>query len=147
MADQQDVLSEKLKSERVIERKLQGRILRNFKPTAHIITGPRRSGKSVLSAKLPGKALYVNFKDPAMAGFSINDYKRLLQAGYELLGEFDYIVLDEIQEVEGWEKMVSALREDYPTVVTGSNARLLSHEFSISKLHPAALLLRGVLGI
>ena len=130
LADQHDVLSEKLERERIVERELRGRILRNFKPTAHIITGPRRSGKSVLSATLPGKALYVNFEDPAMAGFSIDDYRRLLQAGYELFGEFDYIVLDEVQEVEGWERMVSALREGHPTVVTGSNARLLSREFS-----------------
>ena len=130
LADQHEVLSEKLERERIVERELRERIVRNFKPTAHIITGPRRSGKSVLSATLPGKALYVNFEDPAMAGFSITDYKKLLQAGYELFGEFDYIVLDEAQEVEGWERMVSALRESYPTVVTGSNARLLSREFS-----------------
>ena len=130
LADQREVLDEKLGREKIVERELRGRILENFKPTAHIITGPRRSGKSVLSATLPGKALYVNFEDPAMAGFSIGDYKRLLQAGYELFGEFDYVVLDEVQEVEGWERLVSALREGYPTVVTGSNARLLSREFS-----------------
>ncbi len=130
LADQHEVLSEKLGRERIVERELRGRIIRNFKPTAHIITGPRRSGKSVLSTTLPGTALYVNFEDPAMASFSIEDYKRLLQAGYELFGEFDYIVLDEVQEVAGWERMVSTLREGYPTVVTGSNARLLSREFS-----------------
>ncbi|KUH31834.1 hypothetical protein APY94_11695 [Thermococcus celericrescens] len=65
-----------------------------------------------------------------MAGFAIGDYRRLMQAGYELFGEFDYVVLDEVQEVEGWERMVSVLRDDYPTVVTGSNARLLSREFA-----------------
>ncbi|WP_456366551.1 ATP-binding protein [Thermococcus sp.] len=130
LADQHEVLSEKLERERIVERELRKRIVRNFKPTAHIITGPRRSGKSVLSATLLGRAFYVNFEDPAMAGFSSTDYKKLLQAGYELFGEFDYIVLDEVQEVEGWERIVSALRESYPTVVTGSNARLLSREFS-----------------
>ncbi|WP_297069835.1 ATP-binding protein [Thermococcus sp.] len=130
LADQHEVLSEKLKREKIVERELRGRILTNFKPTVHIITGPRRSGKSILSATLLSKSLYVNFEDPAMAGFSIADYKRLLQAGYELFEEFNYIVLDEIQEVEGWERMVSPLREIYPTVVTGSNARLLSREFS-----------------
>lgn len=130
LADQWEVLSEKLRREKIVERELKARILRSFHPTAHIITGPRRSGKSVLSATLPGKPLYVNFEDPALAGFSVGDYKRLLQAGYELLGEFGYIVFDEVQEVEGWERMVSILRENYPTVVTGSNARLLSREFS-----------------
>lgn len=130
LADQWETLSEKLERENIVERELRGKILENFSPTAHIITGPRRSGKSVLSATLPGKVLYINFEDPAMAGFSIGDYKKLVQAGYELFGDFDYIVLDEVQEVEGWERMVSALRESYPTVVTGSNARLLSREFS-----------------
>ncbi len=130
LADQWETLSEKLERENIVERELRGKILENFSPTAHIITGPRRSGKSVLSATLPGKVLYINFEDPAMAGFSIGDYKKLVQAGYELFGDFDYIVLDEVQEVAGWERMVSALRESYPTVVTGSNARLLSREFS-----------------
>lgn len=130
LADQWETLSEKLERENIVERELRGKILENFSPTAHIITGPRRSGKSVLSATLPGRPLYVNFEDPAMAGFSIGDYKKLVQAGYELFEDFDYIVLDEVQEVEGWERMVSALRESYPTVVTGSNARLLSREFS-----------------
>ncbi|NJE76475.1 ATP-binding protein [Thermococcus sp. ES12] len=130
LADQRETLNEKLLRENLIERELKDRILRNFAPTAHIITGPRRSGKSVLAFKLGEKALYVNFEDPAMAGFSVGDYKKLLQAGYELLGEFDYVILDEVQEVEGWERMVSVLRENYPTVVTGSNARLLSREFS-----------------
>ena len=130
LADQWETLSEKLERENIVERELRGRILENFSPTAHIITGPRRSGKSVLSATLPGRPLYINFEDPAMAGFSIGDYKKLLQAGYELWGDFDYIVLDEVQEVESWERMVSVLRESYPTVVTGSNARLLSREFS-----------------
>ena len=130
LADQWETLSEKLERENIVERELRGKILENFSPTAHIITGPRRSGKSVLSATLPGRPLYVNFEDPAMAGFSIGDYRRLMQAGYELFGEFDYVVLDEVQEVEGWERMVSVLRDEYPTVVTGSNARLLSREFS-----------------
>ncbi|ASJ13284.1 ATP-binding protein [Thermococcus thioreducens] len=130
LADQWETMSEKLERENIVERELREKILKNFGPTAHIITGPRRSGKSVLSATLPGRPLYVNFEDPTMAGFTIRDYKKLLQAGYELFGDFDYIVLDEVQEVEGWERMVSALRESYPTVVTGSNARLLSREFS-----------------
>ncbi|WP_050002147.1 ATP-binding protein [Thermococcus eurythermalis] len=130
LADQWETLREKLERENIVERELKEKIVKNFSPTAHIITGPRRSGKSVLSATLPGKPLYVNFEDPAMAGFEVRDYKELLKAGYELLGEFDYIVLDEVQEVEGWERMVSVLRESYPTVVTGSNARLLSREFS-----------------
>ena len=78
LADQHEVLSEKLKREKIVERELRGRILTNFKPTVHIITGPRRSGKSILSATLLSKSLYVNFEDPAMAGFSIADYKRLL---------------------------------------------------------------------
>ncbi|MCD6373692.1 MAG: ATP-binding protein [Thermococcus sp.] len=130
LADQWETLKEKLERENIVGRELKERILVNFAPTAHIITGPRRSGKSVLSATLRRKPLYVNFEDPAMAGFKIEDYGLLLSAGYELFGEFDYIVLDEVQEVEGWEKMVSVLRERYPTVVTGTNARLLSREFS-----------------
>ncbi|HDZ35775.1 MAG TPA: ATP-binding protein, partial [Thermococcus sp.] len=53
LADRWETLSEKLERENIVERELRGKILENFSPTAHIITGPRRSGKSVLSATLP----------------------------------------------------------------------------------------------
>ena len=43
-----------------------------------------------------------------------------------------YLLLDEVQEIDGWEKAVNSLLEDADTdiYVTGSNARLMSSEIS-----------------
>ena len=43
-----------------------------------------------------------------------------------------YLLLDEVQEVDGWEKAVNSLLEDSNTdiYVTGSNSKLMSSEIS-----------------
>ncbi|MFA4669462.1 ATP-binding protein [Pyrococcus kukulkanii] len=127
LVDQREIMEEKLKQGKIIERELK--IAPKF-PHAYIITGVRRAGKSTLAFISSQNPLYVNFEDPNLLGFDIKDYMKLIQAGYEVFGYFDTIVFDEVQEVEGWEKMVSFLMEKYKVIVTGSNARLLSHEFS-----------------
>ena len=47
-------------------------------------------------------------------------------------GERYYLLLDEVQEVDGWEKAVNSLLEDSNTdiYVTGSNSKLMSSEIS-----------------
>lgn len=47
-------------------------------------------------------------------------------------GERYYLLLDEVQEIEGWEKAVNSLLEDTNTdiYVTGSNSKLMSSEIS-----------------
>ena len=47
-------------------------------------------------------------------------------------GERYYLLLDEVQEVDGWEKAVNSLLEDANTdiYVTGSNSKLMSSEIS-----------------
>ena len=48
-----------------------------------------------------------------------------------------YLLLDEVQEVEGWERAVNSLLEDANTdiYVTGSNSKLMSGEISLSLIH------------
>lgn len=41
-----------------------------------------------------------------------------------------YLLLDEVQEIDGWEKAVNSLLEDTDIYVTGSNSRLMSSEIS-----------------
>lgn len=43
-----------------------------------------------------------------------------------------YLLLEEVQEIDGWEKAVNSLLEDADTdiYVTGSNSRLMSSEIS-----------------
>lgn len=103
-----------------------------------VITGVRRAGKSTL-LKLIKKELtlqehnsfYINFNDERLINFSTEDFQIVLeflqQEGYT---ENCYIFLDEIQEVNNWEKWVDRIKEKHPLVITGSNSKLLSKEIS-----------------
>jgi len=108
-----------------------------------VISGVRRSGKSTLllqtlknliKTEKGGNILYVNFEDERLDGFSLDDFNLLWESFLELndpKGKV-YLFLDEIQEVDKWEKWVSRMYEleDVKIFITGSNARLLSSEIS-----------------
>lgn len=98
-----------------------------------IISGVRRSGKSTLAHRaLLGKAYaYINFDDERLMGLSSTDLDKLLEALYSVYGEFSRLVLDEIQNVEGWHLFINRLlRNDIKIIVTGSNSKLLSREIA-----------------
>lgn len=127
----------------MINRKLYMDKLFAYKDTEFIkvITGIRRCGKSSL-LKLFGKkileenrkanVIYMNFES-----FEFDDivnYKNMYnKIKEEIKGkQINYILLDEVQRVEEWEKCVNALTVDFncDIYITGSNAYLLSSELS-----------------
>lgn len=111
-----------------------------------VITGPRRSGKSYAMRQFskqligeglePRNTLYMNFEDPRLAKLTssqllevISNYKQ------ELANTGDFVVLlDEIQEIQGWEKSVRTLYETSTArlILSGSNSKLLSGELASS---------------
>jgi predicted AAA+ superfamily ATPase len=96
-----------------------------------VITGPRRSGKSVFSFLLlrNEKFAYIDFDDEKI--LKIKDYDEILKGILEVYREFDFILFDEIQNLENWEIFVNKLqRRGYNLILTGSNAKLLSKELS-----------------
>lgn len=98
-----------------------------------VIIGIRRCGKSVLAYQLLKdlQFAYVNFDDEKLAGLGADDLNDVLEAFYEVYGDFKYILLDEIQNIAGWELFVNRLqRQGFNVVVTGSNSHLLSRELS-----------------
>jgi len=109
-----------------------------------VISGVRRSGKSTLLIQIlkglmntgvkKENILYVNFEDERLDGFAVKDFNMLWEVFLELNNpkEKVYMFLDEIQEVERWEKFVNRMYEleDVKIFITGSNARLLSSEIS-----------------
>ena len=112
------------------------------KPFVKVITGIRRSGKSVVLRLIRDELLrrgvreeriiYLNFE--SFQWIDLKEAKALYayirgQAGDA--GKY-YILLDEIQEVDGWEKVVNSLLVDLDTdiYVTGSNSKLMSSEIS-----------------
>lgn len=98
-------------------------------PLIKLITGPRRAGKSVLMLLLlKGKNFaYLNFDDEQLLEKFNED--AVMQALAEVYPNFDYLLLDEIQNLEHWDLWVTKLyRRGINLLITGSNARLLSSE-------------------
>jgi len=97
-----------------------------------IISGIRRCGKSTLLVQMLEndypEAFYLNFEDPRLYGFTVEDFQKL----DKLTLEHNRTVLffDEVQVVDGWERYVRQKldQESYQIVITGSNASLLSRE-------------------
>jgi len=103
-------------------------------PHAVIISGLRRAGKSTLLAQLAhrlgeDKFYYVNFEDERFLGFEAADANDLYGLLVELFGKRGVFVVDEIQNVLGWEHFVRRFMEQgLKFYITGSNALLLSRE-------------------
>lgn len=98
-----------------------------------VITGVRRCGKSVLAHRvLRGLPYgYVNFDDERLFSLSTADLNNVLEALIETTPDMKFILLDEIQNIEGWELFANRLqRQGYIVVLTGSNAHLLSRELA-----------------
>jgi len=104
-------------------------------PLAQIVIGVRRSGKSTLCHKVLKSNnidyAYVNFDDERLFDLKSEQLNDVLQALYTIYGDFTYLFLDEIQNVEAWHLFVNRLlRQGIHLIMTGSNAKLLSGELS-----------------
>jgi len=103
-------------------------------PHAVIISGLRRVGKSTLLAQMANKLgkdafYYLNFEDDRFLGFQAEDANDLYQSLVELFGERKVFVIDEIQNISGWEHFVRRFMDTgFKFYITGSNASLLSRE-------------------
>ncbi|MCQ2070933.1 MAG: ATP-binding protein [archaeon] len=109
--------------------------------TVKIITGMRRSGKTVLMKQFMSllkeqgipeeQMVYLNFESRTLA--HITDYLGILdEIDRHNHGGRLYIFMDEVQNVPSWERAVNSLQVDYDAdiYITGSNAYLLSSELS-----------------
>lgn len=106
-----------------------------------VITGVRRSGKSTLLLMFKDylvhhhvkeeNIIYINFES-AMYD-DIKNYKDLYQYIQKRIKDSKvYLLLDEVQNVEAWEKAINSFKVDFDIdiYITGSNAYLLSSELS-----------------
>lgn len=129
--EQRNVLTGLMESENIIGRELPLSVLDLVTGVANIITGPRRSGKSIFAFQiLQGtESAYINFDDERL-NISAEDLNHVLEAMYQLYKTPEIIVLDEIQNVAGWEKFASRLVTNKKLIITGSNSRLMSRELA-----------------
>jgi predicted AAA+ superfamily ATPase len=108
------------------------------KDVIKVITGLRRSGKSVILGQLRDEinspyTIYLNFEDLDIE--YLFNYKALHDYVCKEIGDSEehfYLFFDEIQNVEGWEKAVNSLRIKFNAdiYITGSNSKMLSSELS-----------------
>jgi predicted AAA+ superfamily ATPase len=103
-------------------------------PHAVIISGLRRVGKSTLLAQLAHRLgedqfYYLNFEDDRFLGFEADDATLLYRHLVELYGERRIFIVDEIQNIPGWERFARRYMDlGHKFYITGSNASLLSRE-------------------
>lgn len=111
-------------------------------PFIKILTGVRRCGKSTIlkmimeklqSDRGIAKEQIVNYRFDSMEYDDMNAKQMYEELKSKLChGKKTYIFLDEVQDVEGWEKVVNSLASDYDVdiYITGSNSRMMSSEIS-----------------
>lgn len=115
------------------------------KDIVKVLTGIRRSGKSVMLKLIMEELRNRGVKNEQLININFENLKNRNYRNYEKLYEYIlsktdkkyknyYVFLDEIQEVEEWERCINSIRvdEDYnfDVYITGSNAKLLSGELS-----------------
>lgn len=110
------------------------------------VIGSRRAGKTYLLLEtmqqlikqgVPKESIiYINFEDERLIDLKVTDLDIILQAYRELYPDNKlsnaYIFLDEVQNIDGWEKFVRRIHDSITkrVYITGSNSKLLSTEIA-----------------
>ena len=112
------------------------------KPFVKVLTGIRRSGKSTVLLMITqvlqkqgvetNQIIYINLE--SFANAHLDTPQALYQYVTNIVpkGKRCYLLVDEIQEIMGWEKAINSLNVDYDIdiYITGSNSHLLSSELA-----------------
>jgi hypothetical protein len=105
-----------------------------------VLVGQRRIGKSYVlrdfvtrhENEADTNVIYID-KEKKSFGFikNYNDLNNYIDEQF-VLGKHNYILIDEIQDIDGWERSVRSYRTEENTdiIITGSNARMLSSDLS-----------------
>ena len=109
----------------------------------YCFVGIRRTGKSYMMYQqikqleadgVPmSQIVYVNFEDERLLEMTSDDLNTILEIGLEISGTDvkPYLFLDEIQNINGWEKFVRRIADmKYRINITGSNSKMLSSEIA-----------------
>lgn len=111
-------------------------------PFVKILTGVRRCGKSTILKMIIKKIKeeknvddeqILNYRFDSMEYGDMTTKELYLELKSKILqSKKTYLFLDEIQEIEGWEKVVNTLASDFDVdiYITGSNSRMMSSEIS-----------------
>ena len=133
-------------NQNLIYRKYAENIISSYKdkPVIKVITGIRRSGKSfllkliketLLKTENPACIIYIDFEDFDNSSYlDLNYLYSFIKTQSSKTNKKLYLLFDEIQELDGWEKCINSLYAsetiDCDIYITGSNAKLLSSELT-----------------
>jgi len=107
----------------------------------YVFVGLRRAGKSYLlyqqiqnliaAGHRVEEMLYFNFEDDRLEQLSLGDLDQIKTCYEEMYAFRPILLLDEIQNVEGWERFARRMADQkYTVYITGSNSRMLSTEIA-----------------
>ena len=100
-----------------------------------VIVGPRRCGKSTFAFLLLKQKkvnfAYANLEDENLIKGIEGNNDNLTDAIRAIYGNVEYIIFDEIQNLDMWEKYLNRLQiRDFKIIATGSSAKMLSSEIA-----------------
>ena len=130
------------KQEEILKIQLIERSIELEKSCNYVFVGLRRAGKSYLmfqhiQSLIQSKKttieniLYINFEDERISMMKAEELGDIIDSYNEMYDKTPIIYLDEIQNIDGWEKFARRLADSkYRVFVTGSNAKMLSRDIA-----------------
>ena len=114
------------------------------KPVVKVITGIRRCGKSVMMEQIQNYLVKKGVNEKCILSLNFESFTDERVRSFERVsaavkaldensgGKKLYLFFDEIQELDGWEKLINSYLIDFncDIYITGSNAKLLSGELA-----------------
>ena len=110
-------------------------------PFVKILTGVRRCGKSTILRMIMDKLRERGIPDKQIVSYRFDSMEYEDMTAKQMYTELKnrlspegktYFFLDEMQEIQGWEKVVNSLNSDFDVdlYITGSNSRMMSSEIA-----------------
>ena len=123
-----------IESQQVVHRNIEKEDFANY-----VLIGVRRAGKSfMLYQQIQDNLkkgitwdsmLYINFEDERLIGMTAQELHLILEVHGMMSAQRPILFLDEIQNIEGWDKFARRLADNkYRVYITGSNAKMLSSD-------------------
>jgi uncharacterized protein len=126
-------LLDRIKKEKIISRELDVHTVTN---KVVVVAGPRRSGKTfLLFSKLRENtnSLYVDLEHSAFRYITHKDFFEIISIFEEYFGiKVEKILIDEVQRIDEWERLVRSLLDSYEMIISGSSSKLLPKEIAAS---------------
>jgi len=126
-------LLERIEKEKIVSRELEISTIPN---KAVVIAGPRRSGKTFLlfsKLKENRNSMYVDLEHSAFRYITHKDFFEIISIFEEYFGvKVEKILIDEVQKIDEWERLVRSLLDSYEIIISGSSSELLPKEIATS---------------